>query len=320
MASQRLLPCASCAVKGGSRPPGHSGAAACPSREARGDCSLPAELLGLSRCSLGARPLLPRGASQPVAPAALSCWPSLVPRVAFCTWLISNMLFSTPALVYGGYALLLTGAFLIFSLLSFSTVRTSPLCPIQFGPVALHTAYGGSFWLTLAVGKDTPRHVRAQRPAPLGGRQCQCFTPRCGGERVGSTAQLSPCLCLGRAVFGRGVERTGRRSSSSPSRGWGRDLQSLRHSGARRWVGVICLSVKMLSWAAEATPERRKASPVGAGTVPWPPEKGCGVGTVLLFPGMPSASLSPARPALLAGWGHRCPAAPLQLGPAENLL
>ncbi|NXH23236.1 DOXA2 factor, partial [Bucco capensis] len=72
--------------------------------------------------------------------------------VAFCTWLISNMLFSMPVLVYGGYMLLLTGAFMIFSLLSFSAVRSSPMCPIQFGSAALHTAYGASFWLTLALG------------------------------------------------------------------------------------------------------------------------------------------------------------------------
>nr|XP_009665324.1 PREDICTED: dual oxidase maturation factor 2 [Struthio camelus australis] len=72
--------------------------------------------------------------------------------VAFCTWLISNMLFSMPALVYGGYMLLVTGAFMIFSLLSFSTVKNSPMCEIQFGPASLHTGYGGSFWLTLAVG------------------------------------------------------------------------------------------------------------------------------------------------------------------------
>ncbi|NXS48456.1 DOXA2 factor, partial [Balaeniceps rex] len=72
--------------------------------------------------------------------------------VAFCTWLISNMLFSMPVLVYGGYMLLVTGAFMIFSLLSFSTVRNSLMCPIQFGTAILHTGYGGSFWLTLAVG------------------------------------------------------------------------------------------------------------------------------------------------------------------------
>ncbi|NWU99445.1 DOXA2 factor, partial [Upupa epops] len=72
--------------------------------------------------------------------------------VAFCTWLMSNMLFSMPVLVYGGYMLLVTGAFAIFSLLSFSAVRSSPMCPIHFGAAVLLTNYGGSFWLTLAVG------------------------------------------------------------------------------------------------------------------------------------------------------------------------
>ncbi|XP_009480956.1 dual oxidase maturation factor 2 [Pelecanus crispus] len=72
--------------------------------------------------------------------------------VAFCTWLISNMLFSMPVLVYGGYMLLVTGTFMIFSLLSFSTVRNSLVCPIQFGTTILHTGYGGSFWLTLVIG------------------------------------------------------------------------------------------------------------------------------------------------------------------------
>ncbi|NWS75096.1 DOXA2 factor, partial [Crotophaga sulcirostris] len=72
--------------------------------------------------------------------------------VAFCTWLISNMLFSMPALVYGGYMLLVTGAFMIFSLLSFATVKNTLVCPIQFGTTILRTDYGGSFWLTLVIG------------------------------------------------------------------------------------------------------------------------------------------------------------------------
>ncbi|NWT05506.1 DOXA2 factor, partial [Mionectes macconnelli] len=72
--------------------------------------------------------------------------------VAFCTWIISNILFSMPALVYGGYMLLVTGAFMAFSLLSFSTVRNSPMCLIQIGTATLHVAYGGSFWLTLVIG------------------------------------------------------------------------------------------------------------------------------------------------------------------------
>ncbi|XP_042331601.1 dual oxidase maturation factor 2 [Sceloporus undulatus] len=72
--------------------------------------------------------------------------------VAFCAWLVSNMLFSMPVPVYGGYMILVTGAFLIFALLSFSTVRNSPTCIIQFGHASLQAAYGASFWLTLVTG------------------------------------------------------------------------------------------------------------------------------------------------------------------------
>ncbi|XP_039195441.1 dual oxidase maturation factor 2-like isoform X1 [Crotalus tigris] len=71
--------------------------------------------------------------------------------VAFCAWLVSNMLFSMPVPVYGGFMLLVTGAFLIFALLSFSTGR-SVWCAIQFGLASLKLAYGASFWLTLATG------------------------------------------------------------------------------------------------------------------------------------------------------------------------
>ncbi|KAM6426627.1 dual oxidase maturation factor 2 [Liasis olivaceus] len=71
--------------------------------------------------------------------------------VAFCAWLVSNMLFSMPVPVYGGYMILVTGAFLIFALLSFSTGRNA-WCIIQFGLASLQLAYGASFWLTLATG------------------------------------------------------------------------------------------------------------------------------------------------------------------------
>ncbi|XP_015494966.1 dual oxidase maturation factor 2 [Parus major] len=77
---------------------------------------------------------------------------SAVLWVAFCTWIISNILLSMPVLVYGGYMLLVTGAFTTFSLLSFSTVRSSPMCLIKIGSRTLHVAYGGSFWLVLAIG------------------------------------------------------------------------------------------------------------------------------------------------------------------------
>ncbi|XP_074862987.1 dual oxidase maturation factor 1-like [Carettochelys insculpta] len=77
---------------------------------------------------------------------------SLALWLAFCTWLLSNMLFSMPVLLYGGYLMLLTAALLICSLLFFSVARNAPLCTIRFGPASLQTAYGPSFWLTLVTG------------------------------------------------------------------------------------------------------------------------------------------------------------------------
>ncbi|NXA33133.1 DOXA1 factor, partial [Eudromia elegans] len=77
---------------------------------------------------------------------------SLMLWMAFCTWLLSILLFSMPILLYGGYMLLLTAALMLFSLLFLFTVRNIPKCPIQFGPASLKTAYGGSFWLTLTTG------------------------------------------------------------------------------------------------------------------------------------------------------------------------
>uniref|UniRef100_A0A8C8SPH3 Dual oxidase maturation factor 1 n=1 Tax=Pelusios castaneus TaxID=367368 RepID=A0A8C8SPH3_9SAUR len=77
--------------------------------------------------------------------------------LAFCTWLISNMLFAMPIPLYGGYMILLTAALMICSLLFFSVARNLPMCTIQFGPVSLQTVYGGSFWLTLATGQNTEK-------------------------------------------------------------------------------------------------------------------------------------------------------------------
>ncbi|NXG16773.1 DOXA1 factor, partial [Grallaria varia] len=72
--------------------------------------------------------------------------------LAFCTWLISILLFSMSLLLHGGYMLLLTATLILFSLLFFFTTRNIPKCFIQFGPVSLKTDYGESFWLTLVTG------------------------------------------------------------------------------------------------------------------------------------------------------------------------
>ncbi|KFV42120.1 Dual oxidase maturation factor 1, partial [Tyto alba] len=80
-----------------------------------------------------------------------SHYTSLTLWMAFCTWLISILLFSMPILLYGACMLLLTAVLMLSSLLFF-TARNTPKCPVQFGPASLKTDYGGSFWLTLATG------------------------------------------------------------------------------------------------------------------------------------------------------------------------
>lgn len=131
----------------------------------------------------------------------LISWSSLVSRVAFCTWIISNILFSMPVLVYGGYMFLVTGAFVIFSLLSFSTVRNSPMCVIQIGTRTLHVAYGVSFWLVLAIGKN----IRVPQVKSV----CPSVRTRVPvlPSQVGSAAPQSPSPCLEKADPGRDVER-----------------------------------------------------------------------------------------------------------------
>ncbi|XP_058854810.1 dual oxidase maturation factor 1-like isoform X1 [Acipenser ruthenus] len=71
---------------------------------------------------------------------------------AFCCWLISNVLFSMPVILYGGYMIVTTGAFIIFSLISFATIHNVPYCTISLGTVSLETVFGGSFWLSLVTG------------------------------------------------------------------------------------------------------------------------------------------------------------------------
>ncbi|KAM9311861.1 dual oxidase maturation factor 2 [Gastrophryne carolinensis] len=72
--------------------------------------------------------------------------------VAFCSWIISNILFSMPVFIYGAYMIIVTAAFIFFSLISFSTVRNVAFCNIQLGSESLKTYYGASFWLSLATG------------------------------------------------------------------------------------------------------------------------------------------------------------------------
>ncbi|XP_067871249.1 dual oxidase maturation factor 2-like isoform X2 [Heterodontus francisci] len=71
--------------------------------------------------------------------------------VALCAWMLSNILLWLLILLHAGYMILVTGFFMIFSLISFGTTRYTPLCAIQFDDTTLKSALGPSFWLTLAT-------------------------------------------------------------------------------------------------------------------------------------------------------------------------
>ncbi|XP_059859560.1 dual oxidase maturation factor 2-like [Delphinus delphis] len=72
--------------------------------------------------------------------------------VAFCFWLLSNVLLSMPAPHYGGLALLITGAFVLFSVFAFASISSVSLCQLRLGSSELTTHYGAAFWITLATG------------------------------------------------------------------------------------------------------------------------------------------------------------------------
>uniref|UniRef100_A0A8D0ZEQ3 Dual oxidase maturation factor 2 n=1 Tax=Sus scrofa TaxID=9823 RepID=A0A8D0ZEQ3_PIG len=71
---------------------------------------------------------------------------------AFCFWLLSNLLLSMPVPHYGGLALLITGAFALFSVFAFASISSVPLCQLRLGSSELTTHYGAAFWITLATG------------------------------------------------------------------------------------------------------------------------------------------------------------------------
>ncbi|XP_045438955.1 dual oxidase maturation factor 2 isoform X2 [Pipistrellus kuhlii] len=72
--------------------------------------------------------------------------------VAFCLWLLSNALLSMPTPLYGGLALLATGAFALFAVLAFASTSGAPLCQLRLGASAIASHYGAAFWVTLATG------------------------------------------------------------------------------------------------------------------------------------------------------------------------
>ncbi|KAM4677015.1 dual oxidase maturation factor 1-like isoform 2-T4 [Discoglossus pictus] len=77
---------------------------------------------------------------------------SAIMWLAFCSWIICLVLFCMPLLLYGIYMMLVTAACILFSLISFASVRMMPECSIQFGSSTLSRTFGLSFWLSFANG------------------------------------------------------------------------------------------------------------------------------------------------------------------------
>ncbi|XP_067356688.1 dual oxidase maturation factor 1 isoform X2 [Channa argus] len=71
---------------------------------------------------------------------------------AFCCWMLANILFSMPVILYAGYMTLATAAFIFFSMASFSTIMNVPQCIFFLGTGSFETVYSHSFWLALATG------------------------------------------------------------------------------------------------------------------------------------------------------------------------
>ncbi|XP_046890982.1 dual oxidase maturation factor 2 [Hypomesus transpacificus] len=71
---------------------------------------------------------------------------------AFCCWLVANILFSMPVILYAGYMMMATATFIFFSMASFSTIMNLPSCTLTIGTGSLVTGYSHSFWLALATG------------------------------------------------------------------------------------------------------------------------------------------------------------------------
>ncbi|XP_076588962.1 dual oxidase maturation factor 1 [Chaetodon auriga] len=71
---------------------------------------------------------------------------------AFCCWMLANILFCMPVILYAGYMMLATAAFIFFSMASFSTIMNVPQCVFSIGTDSFETQYSHSFWLALATG------------------------------------------------------------------------------------------------------------------------------------------------------------------------
>lgn len=75
-------------------------------------------------------------------------------RTAFCCWMLANILFFMPVVLYAGYMMMATATFIFLSMASFSTIMYVPRCVFSIGTVSFETEYSHSFFLALATGTN----------------------------------------------------------------------------------------------------------------------------------------------------------------------
>lgn len=87
-------------------------------------------------------------------------------RTAFCCWMLANILFALPVVLYAGYMTMATAAFIFFSVASFSTIMNVHQCVFSLGEDSFVTEYSYSFWLALATGEHFLVHIQCLCTAP----------------------------------------------------------------------------------------------------------------------------------------------------------
>ncbi|XP_077424287.1 dual oxidase maturation factor 2 [Vanacampus margaritifer] len=71
---------------------------------------------------------------------------------AFCCWMLVNILFCMPVILYAGYMMLATAAFIFISAAAFTAIMHAPNCIFSIGTDSFEAEYSVSFWLALATG------------------------------------------------------------------------------------------------------------------------------------------------------------------------
>ncbi|XP_061679108.1 dual oxidase maturation factor 1 [Syngnathoides biaculeatus] len=71
---------------------------------------------------------------------------------AFCCWMLANILLYMPVILYAGYMMLATAAFIFISTATFSSIMHASQCVFSIGAVSFEIEYSFSFWLALATG------------------------------------------------------------------------------------------------------------------------------------------------------------------------